>query len=195
MRSPSRIATIHLIGGRPCLDLVNTVSWRCVLDRREDHLTGQAEALCWSRRAGALSEREASRLDGADVLSPLLALRSALEVNLAGDAARAPDLTGLEPHLRDALDHSHLVIEDAGEARWHVSELDARTAARRVALDLLDLLTDPPGPVRRCDDDECGWIFVDTSRGHRRRWCSSADCGNRARVRAHAARRGVSPDG
>ena len=25
----SRISTVHLVGGRPCLDLVNTVSWRC----------------------------------------------------------------------------------------------------------------------------------------------------------------------
>jgi predicted RNA-binding Zn ribbon-like protein len=32
----------------------------------------------------------------------------------------------------------------------------------------------------------CGWLFLDP-RG-RRRWCSMATCGNRAKVRAHAAR-------
>jgi predicted RNA-binding Zn ribbon-like protein len=38
--------------------------------------------------------------------------------------------------------------------------------------------------VRTCPS--CGWLFLD-ARG-RRRWCSMATCGNRAKVRAHAAR-------
>ncbi len=55
-----------------------------------------------------------------------------------------------------------------------------------------DPLLDPPGPLRRYDDPLCSWVFLDTSRGYRRRWCSSADCGNRARVRRHAARTSTS---
>ncbi|MBA3718950.1 MAG: CGNR zinc finger domain-containing protein [Nocardioidaceae bacterium] len=43
-------------------------------------------------------------------------------------------------------------------------------------------------PPARCGDREYGWVFVDISRGHRRRWCSSADLGNRESVRRHAAR-------
>ncbi len=40
--------------------------------------------------------------------------------------------------------------------------------------------------VRLCPGENCGWMFLDP-RG-RRRWCSMATCGNRAKVRAHAAR-------
>ncbi|MBV8733872.1 MAG: CGNR zinc finger domain-containing protein [Solirubrobacterales bacterium] len=31
-------------------------------------------------------------------------------------------------------------------------------------------------------------MFLDSTRNHSRRWCSSGDCGNRARARRHYAR-------
>jgi len=181
----SRVSSLRLVGGRPCLDLVNTVSWRGDDARREDHLSGTAECLVWCRRTGVLSDIEAAQLSGLDVRTPLLAVRDALTIHLA-DAVE-PELSGLQPYVEDAYRHSHLVLR-SGRAQWVVSSLDQRTPARRIAHDLLDQLTDPPGPIGRCADPACGWAFVDTSRGHRRRWCSSADCGNRERVRRHAAR-------
>jgi predicted RNA-binding Zn ribbon-like protein len=42
--------------------------------------------------------------------------------------------------------------------------------------------------VRECEGPGCTLLFLDRSRGHARRWCSIASCGNRAR---QAARRGV----
>lgn len=42
--------------------------------------------------------------------------------------------------------------------------------------------------LRQCQAARCGPLYVDTSRGHRRRWCSSETCGNRARVTAHRRR-------
>lgn len=52
-----------------------------------------------------------------------------------------------------------------------------------------DLLADPRRHrVRACPGDDCGWLFID-ERG-RRRWCDMSSCGNRAKVRAHAARQG-----
>ena len=181
----SRAATVRLIGGRPCLDLVNTVSWRGDATRLEDHLTGRAECLVWCRRAGVISAQEVQELEGLDVRRPLLALRAIVTEHLA--ESDRPGLAALRPVIDDALQHSTLVSIE-GRAVWQVATLNGRTPARRIALDLLDQLTDPPGPVRLCSDPACGWAYVDTSRGHRRRWCSSADCGNRDRVRRHAAR-------
>jgi predicted RNA-binding Zn ribbon-like protein len=37
--------------------------------------------------------------------------------------------------------------------------------------------------LKICSNDECRWIFVDTTKGNVRRWCSSTTCGNRERVR------------
>jgi predicted RNA-binding Zn ribbon-like protein len=59
-----------------------------------------------------------------------------------------------------------------------------------LALHALDLVqTMPLDRLRRCDDDGCGWLFLDSTRNHSRRWCSSGDCGNRDRARRHYARR------
>jgi predicted RNA-binding Zn ribbon-like protein len=185
MSSSSRAATLRLVGGRPCLDLVNTVSWRGDESRLEEHLTDDRECLVWCRRAGVVSAEEEHALAGLDVRRPLLALRRAVTDHLADVVT--PDLAALRPFVDDALRHSELVL-DQGRAGWQVTALTVGTPAYRIALDLLDQLTDPPGPIGRCDDPACGWVFVDTSRGHRRRWCSSADCGNRERVRRHAAR-------
>lgn len=43
--------------------------------------------------------------------------------------------------------------------------------------------------VRVCAAADCGIVFADESRSGNRRWCSMARCGNRAKVRAHRARR------
>jgi len=186
----SRVATVRLVGGRPCLDLVNTVSWRGDASRLEDHLVSPSDALVWCERAGVLTASEARTLTGTDVRTPLVALRETLTAHLVD--ADQPRLPPLETVIKDALQHSVLVpIGD--RVAWQVTALDRRTPTRRVALDLLDQLSDPPGPIRLCSDPACGWAYVDTSRGHRRRWCSSEDCGNRERVRRHAARSVNSP--
>lgn len=44
------------------------------------------------------------------------------------------------------------------------------------------------GRVRVCAG-ECGIVYLDTSRAASRRWCSMQRCGNRAKVRAHRARK------
>jgi predicted RNA-binding Zn ribbon-like protein len=63
-------------------------------------------------------------------------------------------------------------------------------ALRAVALAAEDLLTsDLSGFVAACPGEGCGWLFADRRR--RRRWCSMAACGNRAKARRYAERHGV----
>ncbi|MEU6666171.1 ABATE domain-containing protein [Streptomyces sp. NPDC046727] len=59
-----------------------------------------------------------------------------------------------------------------------------------VARDAVELLTDPVAraAVRKCEADDCPLVYLDTSRGRRRRWCSSEVCGNRERVARHRRR-------
>ncbi|CAL9313181.1 CGNR zinc finger domain-containing protein [Streptomyces sp. SudanB52_2052] len=59
-----------------------------------------------------------------------------------------------------------------------------------VARDAVDLLTDPVAraALRECEGDNCPIVYLDTSRGRRRRWCSSEVCGNRERVARHRRR-------
>jgi predicted RNA-binding Zn ribbon-like protein len=50
------------------------------------------------------------------------------------------------------------------------------------------LTTGPLQRVRECDNDPCGWLFVDMSRNRSRRWCDMRDCGNRVKARRHHQR-------
>jgi predicted RNA-binding Zn ribbon-like protein len=43
--------------------------------------------------------------------------------------------------------------------------------------------------IRSCGADDCSLVYLDVSRSRNRRWCSMQRCGNRAKVRAHRARR------
>ncbi|HSW41707.1 MAG TPA: CGNR zinc finger domain-containing protein [Patescibacteria group bacterium] len=43
--------------------------------------------------------------------------------------------------------------------------------------------------LRICANDGCRWVFHDTSPTGRRRWCSMASCGNRAKAARHRARK------
>jgi len=182
---------VPLVGGRPCLDLVNSVSWRGAAGRPEDHLRSAEDCLVWCVRADVLISDEADRLrkavgDGRLLVASLHRLRDLVGVHFADPGT--PDLPALDGVVREAISHSRLVAAE-GSARWQVDGLDQRTPGRRIALDLYDQLTRPRGRVGRCGDPACGWVFVDTSRAASRRWCSSADCGNRHRVRRHQERR------
>ncbi|QLD50514.1 ABATE domain-containing protein [Paraburkholderia fungorum] len=42
--------------------------------------------------------------------------------------------------------------------------------------------------VKACEGPRCTLMFADHTRGHARRWCSMAMCGNRAKVAAHRKR-------
>lgn len=42
--------------------------------------------------------------------------------------------------------------------------------------------------VKACEGPACTLLFADHTRGHRRRWCSMALCGNRAKQAAHRDR-------
>ena len=43
--------------------------------------------------------------------------------------------------------------------------------------------------VKACERSPCTLLFVDRTRGHARRWCSMAICGNRAKQASHRERR------
>jgi predicted RNA-binding Zn ribbon-like protein len=67
---------------------------------------------------------------------------------------------------------------------------DCAALLATVARDAVELLTDPAARacLRQCAGDNCPIVYLDTSRGRRRRWCSSEVCGNRERVARHRRR-------
>ncbi|MEV5837052.1 CGNR zinc finger domain-containing protein [Nocardia sp. NPDC052112] len=74
--------------------------------------------------------------------------------------------------------HLHYAREDA--------PIDERVKAYTAA-GLAELFCADPGRIGRCARAGCGWVFVDTSRNGRRRFCSTR-CSNRVHVAEHRAR-------
>ena len=52
------------------------------------------------------------------------------------------------------------------------------------------LLTSPDRKrIKECASNNCLWLFLDTTKNHKRRWCDMKSCGNRAKVREHRRRK------
>ncbi|MEU0370551.1 ABATE domain-containing protein [Streptomyces sp. NPDC006283] len=94
---------------------------------------------------------------------------------------------GAPPGIRAVRD------EDGGLVRALCSAPECSALLAVVARDAVDLLTDPVARsrLRQCEGDNCRRVYLDTSRGRRRRWCSSEVCGNRERVARHRRKASV----
>lgn len=76
----------------------------------------------------------------------------------------------------------------AGGARWELPEgVGLRVPLLAVASAAAAFVTsDDARHVRACPGQGCGWLFLD--RSGRRRWCTMATCGNRAKARRFVER-------
>ena len=74
---------------------------------------------------------------------------------------------------------------DHSPATWALPAGDLARPIHGAAEAVAGLLTDPV-PVRACGGQGCGWLFADPH--DRRRWCTMAICGNRAKAARHARR-------
>ena len=191
------------LGGRICLDFVNTVEPRSSEDR-VDYLRSYRDLVRWSEYAGivdSVSARkllsEAARRPGAASATFAWAMtaRDALYLVFAAVAAeRAPyaqDLDTLNMVLAEALPHGRVVPSEAGFA-WSWQDRGDRLDCMiwQIAYSALELLTsDEIRRVKDCGQNGgCGWLFLDTTKNGSRRWCSMQVCGSHEKVkrRAHA---------
>jgi predicted RNA-binding Zn ribbon-like protein len=193
----------RLLGGRICLDFVNTVDGRSG-DHPIHYLSSYADLVRWSVRAGALTEKSAARLlvrsaqepDAADGLFwQALALREALyrifAAAIARERATAPDLEVVNASLAAAMGQARLVVT-GGTLSW--GWRDEEGSLDRMLWPILrsaaELVTSPDlAHVRECPGVDCDWLFLDTSKNHSRQWCAMDSCGNRAKARRHYARK------
>jgi predicted RNA-binding Zn ribbon-like protein len=193
----------RLLGGRLCLNFVNTLDPRAS-DRPRDFLDAYADLVGWAQYAGALTAAQARDILGASADEPAFAaaifaqgidLREAMHrVFLAIYRGLTPvpgDLEAIREAYWTALLHARLAPREGGyEWTWR----DDATALERplwpVARSAVELLTSPEvGRVKECANHGCGWLFLDTSKNGSRRWCSMEGCGSQVKMRRQYARR------
>ncbi|WP_328605988.1 ABATE domain-containing protein [Amycolatopsis sp. NBC_00345] len=170
-------------GGRPCLDLVNTLRSRHLAENVE--LLTSPEALAeWLRLAGFAVGRAPVTSEN---VTAAKALREAVNRLLTSPPPRAADVLIVNnaavspPPARLRLDDGALRREVATPPDW------VATAFGAIASDAVELVTSGT-LVRICAADDCGLRFRDASPRRTRQWCSMSRCGNRAKARAHYAR-------
>ena len=202
---------INLVGGALCLDFANTVEGREGPERR-DAMRAPRDLLLWGRRAGIVPEERGGAVPPATALAgpfeQALELREAIyrvfTAIVRGQAPGPVDLDLLQSTLVEGLASARLAPDDTAPDRpyaWRWEErgvpgdparaIDVlRWRASQSAVDLL--LRGRLERVRQCPgggEGPCNWLFIDTTKGGNRRWCSMADCGGRAKWRRQNARR------
>lgn len=191
----------ELTSGAVCLDFVNTLDNRP--SEPKEKLKRFYDLVHFGEDTGTISETVVSRLIETSLLYPdktAEALESGVRMREAMYAvfwaivnkkpAPAKELYILNGYIAGAAHHARLA-EVPGGFEWRFEELPARFDAplwpiARSAADLL--ASDELKYVRPCASKTCQWLFLDTSKNHRRRWCDMKVCGNRAKARRFYAR-------
>jgi predicted RNA-binding Zn ribbon-like protein len=122
------------------------------------------------------------------------ALRDALYDVFAAVARQrtAPEaqLAVLNTSVHDAFEHTHIVHGNRQFTwEWVRPEHSLDSMLWPVARAAMDLLTSEELIyVRLCAAKSCAWLFLDTTKNHRRRWCEMKTCGNRAKAKTYYER-------
>ena len=197
------LGTYEATAGQLCLDFSNTVDWR-MSNQPDDRLGSYTHLVAWGLLVNILTEDEARDLIRKAATNPQAAstvfkraviLReviyrvfSAASRDLPADPA---DLSILNSEMNIAFKHLRItstrnqftwVWEGASDAfdrmLWPVA---------RSSTDLL--VSNKLNRVGECQGEGCGWLYIDTSKNHSRRWCNMNDCGNREKARQHYKRK------
>jgi predicted RNA-binding Zn ribbon-like protein len=189
-----------LIAGRLALDFTNNLgpsadfSWDLLL-----RFLLATKIISSERSIQLLSLPETDPHSASALLVKARRLHSALQTTFAAMLRKeSVPRSAVEP-INDVLQitegHDELT---SGSGRWRL-EFVARedslewllAAVARSAAEII--VEGTAAPLRVCSNSGCGLLFYDTSRTHRRRWCSMARCGNRHKVatfsRRHSAAR------
>jgi predicted RNA-binding Zn ribbon-like protein len=114
-----------------------------------------------------------------------------------GQTMSAAALRELEPLnkllARDEGYGQIIAVEDETVSGLKMAELrrwrSPETLLLPIAKAMADLVcTEDFTYVKACEGPACTLMFLDKTRGHARRWCSMAICGNRAKQAAHRSR-------
>jgi predicted RNA-binding Zn ribbon-like protein len=187
--SDSDQLSFRFVGGRPCLDFTATVGerWR----RRIERLQTPPDLARWFAQAGLAEQPPAvSRQDLAHARTLREAIYRTIARRLARHEAGPGDLAIINDWAGRPQPRVWLESGDDGRLRSRCDETTAAALLAALARDAVDLLGGPlAGRIRECSGAECALLFLDTSRAGRRRWCSMATCGARAKMTAYRARR------
>jgi predicted RNA-binding Zn ribbon-like protein len=185
------------------LNFANTKDWHAS-QHPVENLTSYTDLVTWGQKAGLIAPEIAIRLNqnaaenpqlNADMYEYAIQVREAIyrifSYHYAGKPVLEADLSLLNNIACDAMAHLQLA-PNGNSFEWQLPSniVDINLILWPVAHAAGVLLTsDKASRIRQCEDDRgCGYLFLDTTKNHSRRWCSMESCGNRAKARRHYSR-------
>ncbi|HEY4383423.1 MAG TPA: ABATE domain-containing protein [Ktedonobacteraceae bacterium] len=184
-------------GDHLCLDFTNTLDNR-MTEKPTERLKTYPDLLSWCVQAELITPEQATRLREMAQRAPLEAervLAQAIELRelmrrifLASAEERLPadeDLKLLSAKFVETMAKGQLAFTGQQYAwQWPITEGMLDGLFGFIIPAAIELLTSRElSLVRICAAEDCGWLFLDVSKNHSRRWCDMKSCGNRAKVR------------
>ena len=189
------------IGGDSALDFLNTVTGRDLQPR--DWLDSYARLLEWATLVHLLPEKNLRALTkklhsepaaatralsrAKELREELFALVSAVA---SGNAPPKSALAALREHWLAGIEAHELRYEKGrviADIRADATDFDL--IAAMIAYRMVEhVMPQPADRLRICGGANCSWVFIDSSKAGRRRWCDMAVCGNVAKTQRFQAR-------
>lgn len=172
------------IADHGALDFLNTVAQ--VEGQAVDAWQRDEDVKRWLAQSGLVVVPESLAFAEGELLREARALRETIRRLVGQKKAGEPvDTAALNHYLACASSYPQLVEGDDGAleiTRIYGYQTPAQLL-EPIATLAASLLSDPHFErVRECEHPECILWFYDRTKAHRRRWCSMALCGNRAKV-------------
>jgi len=176
------------VGGHLALDFCNTAGEH--LAERPDELFPDWESFVrWAVQVGLIEPESYGELvDSPSAIEEVWELREEIyHVGLTlalGDPVAEHDLGAIR---EEANAPKPMVVSEGGRVHWLPDPQFASQQLRAIlAGEALSLFCSRRSDrIGMCGGGLCGWLFLDESRGKRRRWCDMKDCGNREKARRY----------
>lgn len=188
----------YVVGNNLSLDFINT---KIVMNGEpKDLLTDFHDFVSWSFKLDLLDETQARKMlmtfiedekSFTEIISFRENLRGLIENLSRGEKAQTQQIKEINRILAMNSGHAEITKTDEGFEKKLRLNFDkplklllpiAESAADLLCFGNLDYL-------RKCEGETCILYFYDTTKNHKRRWCSMSGCGNRAKAAAFYQRK------
>jgi predicted RNA-binding Zn ribbon-like protein len=188
VRAALRKLVASQVGGHLALDFCNTAAEH-LAEQPEELLPDWESFVRWTVQVGLIEpELYGELVDSPSPIDEVWELREEIyHVGLTlamGDPVAEDDLVAVR---EEANAPKPMVVSEGEGLHWRPDPQFASLQLRAIlAGEALSLFCSRRSArIGICGGGLCGWLFLDESRGRRRRWCDMKDCGNREKARRY----------
>ena len=193
---------VDFIGGHPVLDFINTVTGRDELPL--DWLDSYAKLITWAEKIDLLpsdvlsdltEKIESNALETEQALIQVKELREqlfSLFYTLIKKQQVATELLQqLEKKWHASCSFHRLInLNDKISVALNSRTTELQLIEKRIIYLGVELACEfPTDRLRICKGSNCSWLYLDSSKAGRRRWCDMKTCGNTSKVRRFMAKK------